>query len=368
MPSMTEARVPAVYMRGGTSRALIFHQRDLPPASPEDGYAAWQPIFLKAIGSPDPYGRQLNGIGGGITSLSKVAVVGPPTMPATDVDYTFGQVGVREPTISYRGNCGNISSAIGPFAVDEELVLIRGSQAQVRIHNTNTGKVIIAEFPVSNGRTIEDGDFEIQGIAGKGAPIKLTFVDPAGAATGQLLPTGRARDLLDNGTGQPVEVSLIDAANPVCFLSANAYPQNVLAAETLRELVDVRLSAAVAMGLANDWEDARQRLKNLPLVALVAPPADGRCDVAVRVISADQPHKALPLTAAICIAAAAAVPNSLVHSIARGLPTGGDLRIGHPGGILSASANVSVSGSGIRIESVSAYRTARRIMEGKICL
>ncbi len=245
--SAPQRALPAVFMRGGTSRAIFFHRRDLP-----DG--GWDAIFLRRC--PDPNGRQLNGLGGGVSSLSKVAVIGPPTRIDADVDYTFAQVGVAEPTVGYGGNCGNISSAVGPFAVDEGLVPTTGDEAVVRIHNTNTHKVIVARFPLVDGRAAVAGDFELPGVAGTGAAVRLAFLDPAGAATGKLLPTGNTRDVLTLPSGERIECSLVDAGNPTVFVLASAV--GLTALETARELTAnapalqrfeaIRVAAAVAMG------------------------------------------------------------------------------------------------------------------------
>jgi 2-methylaconitate cis-trans-isomerase PrpF len=179
-------------MRGGTSNAIVFHQRDLPADRAE-----WDAIFLAAMGSPDPNARQLDGMGGGISSLSKVCVVGPPTHPEADIDFTFAQVSVRDASVDYHSNCGNMSSAMGPFAVDESVVAASGDEAHVVIHNTNTGKLIDAIFRLDDGRAAVDGPLEIPGVAGSGAPVRLEFRDPGGASTGKLLPSGQALDVLD---------------------------------------------------------------------------------------------------------------------------------------------------------------------------
>src|ERR1700759_2994327 len=183
--------LPAVFMRGGTSRAVMFHARDLPDRGD------WDPIFLAAMGSPDPNGRQLNGMGGGISSLSKVCVLAPSDREDADVDYTFAQVQIREAAVDYHSNCGNMSSAVGPFAVDEGIVRPNGGTAVVRIFNTNTKKIIRSTFPLMEGRAATDGDLAIPGVAGTGAPVRLDFLTPGGATTGRLLPTGHAMDRLE---------------------------------------------------------------------------------------------------------------------------------------------------------------------------
>ncbi|MCI0345713.1 MAG: PrpF family protein, partial [Chloroflexi bacterium] len=210
-----QRRIRSVFVRGGTSRALVFHQRDLP-----SDRAAWDAIFLAALGSPDPGGRQLDGLGGGISSLSKVAVVGPSSRPDADVDYTFGQVEVTRAAVDYRGNCGNISSAIGPFAIDEALVPAREPLTVVRIHNTNTRKLIHARIPVEAGQAAVRGDFRLDGVPGSGARIALDFLDPGGAGTGRLLPTGHPQDALEVPGLGTIAASLVDATNPMVFVRA----------------------------------------------------------------------------------------------------------------------------------------------------
>ncbi len=219
---MAQQRIHAVFMRGGTSKAVMFHARDLPAERD-----AWAPIFRSAIGANDPSGRQLDGMGGGVSSLSKVCVIGPPSRADADVDFTFAQIGVTNDTVDYAGNCGNMSSAIGPFAIDEGLVPkpIDG-HAVVRIHNTNTSKIIVARFDVEQGEAAVDGAMTLDGVAGTGAPIRLEFMAPGGARTGKLLPTGRAVDTLDiPGLGR-IEASLVDAANPCVFVDGRDRTQH----------------------------------------------------------------------------------------------------------------------------------------------
>ncbi len=214
---MKQIGLRAVFMRGGTSKAVMFRADDLPRDRER-----WAPIFLGVIGSPDANGRQLDGMGGGMSSLSKVCVIGAPTRPDADVDYTFAQVSVRSATVDYSGNCGNMSSAVGPFAVDEGLVKANGAEAVVRIHNTNTQKLIVARFAMDDGRAAADGDFALPGVAGTGAPVRLEFLEPGGAGTGRLLPTGNVIDRLDVAGLGIIEVSMIDAANPCVFVAAES--------------------------------------------------------------------------------------------------------------------------------------------------
>lgn len=378
---MEQQAVRAVFMRGGSSRALFFHRSDLP-----DDRAGWDPIFLAAMGSPDPGGRQLNGMGGGVSSLSKVAVIGPPTHPDADVDYTFAQVAVRGSQVGYGGNCGNISAAVGPFAIDEGLVPASGERARVRIHNTNTGKLIHAEFGLSNGRAKVGGDFAMPGVAGTGDPVGLSFVEPGGASTGRLLPTAQVRDILDVPGLGPVAVSMVDVANPIVFVAAASVGMTgtempaALDAEAgiLAAIEEIRIAGAVAMGLVETAEEARTVMTNLPIIGVVAAPTDAPTlsgdvlpadgmDVLTRMFSSGQPHRATPATAAMCLAAAAQIPGTVVADLARpGTGPGRDLRLAHPSGQLTVGAAVDHRNGEAFVERTTVYRTARRLMEGAV--
>lgn len=369
-------------MRGGTSKALMLHRADL-PASRED----WAPIFLAAIGSPDPYGRQLNGMGGGVTSLSKVCVIGPPSRPDADVDYTFVQVEVNAPVVDYAANCGNMSSAIGPFAVDEGLVKIAASarEAEVRIHNTNTGKIIVSRFAVENGVAAVKGDFALDGVAGTGAPVRLDFLDPGGAKTSGLLPTGHAVDTLELPDGSRVRATLVDATNPCVFLDAadlglsgiELPPDFELETAALDRLEHIRQAASVKMGVTVDLKTAAT-IGSVPKIGVVSAPRDaptlsGRklgvadADLHVRMLSMGQPHRAVPLTGALCLAAALRVEGSIPQRLARATPAGTPLRIAHPSGVVTVDAGVKKMPDGaMAISHVSTYRTTRRLFEGSV--
>ena len=377
-----QRRIRAVFVRGGTSRALVFHRRDLPSARVE-----WDPIFLAALGSPDPSGRQLDGLGGGISSLSKVAVVGPPTRPDADVDFTFGQVEVTRAFVDYAGNCGNISSAIGPFALDEGLVPAREPETLVRIHNTNTRKLIHARVPVSGGQAAVRGDFVLPGVPGTGARLALEFLDPGGAVTGRLLPTGRAREILELPGLGPITVSLVDATNPVVFVRAKDLGlEGTERPETLDAQLDlavrleaIRGAAAERMGLVADAAQAATLSPAVPKIAVVAPPApfqalDGTpvpaaaVDLVARVVSMGRIHRAFALTAAMCLAVAARIDGTVVHEVSADARPGepeGDVRLGHPSGVLAVAARVAQDpGMPPVARTVTVYRTARRLMDG----
>ncbi len=377
---MKQLKITAVFMRGGTSNAIVVHQSDLPAER-----SRWDEIFLAAIGSPDPFGRQLDGMGGGVSSLSKVCIVGPASRPDADVDYTFAQVQVKEAKVDYSGNCGNMSSAIGPFAVDTGLVKVSGKEALVRIHNTNTHKIIHAHFALDDGLAAVDGDLAIPGVAGTGAPVRLEFRDPGGATTGKLLPTGNVTDMLDvPGVGR-FRVSLVDAANATCFLNAGdlgltgtEMPEALDAsAELLDKLARIRLAASVAMGIARDQTEAAQK-RTVPFVGFVSGPqfaqslsgatieADG-VDLTGRMISNGQPHRALPLTVSLCMAVAARIEGSVVNEVARLNPDPhAEIRIAMPSGVLVVAASVRRVDGQWHAEQGAFYRTQRRLFEGHV--
>ena len=366
-------------MRGGTSKGLVFKCADLPADHGERDR-----FFLAAMGSPDPYGRQLDGLGGGLSSLSKVCVVGPSSRADADLDYQFGQVLIGEARVDWSGNCGNMSAAIGPFAFDEGLVSPRpdaDGQVTVDIHNTNTGKIIRSTFRVRDGRAVEAGELSIPGVAGSGSPIRLDFLDPGGAITGRLLPTGRPADRLAVPGLGPIEVSMVDAAVAAVFvraeslgLSGTESPQVIEQIPGLVErLLAIRAAAAMAMGIAATDAEARARL-SVPVVGFVSPAQacttlDGgtlaveQMDLTVRMIASGQPHRALPLTASVCLAVAARLPGSVVYRCVSAVP-GEELRLGMPSGVLKVAAEVERVGEAWAARRGAFYRTARRLFDG----
>ncbi|MSP00641.1 MAG: PrpF family protein [Acetobacteraceae bacterium] len=369
---------PAVFMRGGTSRAIMFHAKDLPPRE------EWDPIFLAAMGSPDPNGRQLNGMGGGISSLSKVCVLAPSAREDADIDFTFAQVQIREAAVDYRSNCGNMSSAVGPFSVDEGLLRPNGDRAVVRIFNTNTKKIIRSTFPLVEGRAATDGTMAIPGVAGVGAPVRLDFLSPGGATTGLLLPTGNVVDELTVPEIGTIPVSMIDAANACVFVRASdlgltgrELPE-ALDQDTalLAKLQRIRRAASVAMGIARDEDEART-VAGAPIIGFVAPPMDAptlsgepisadQVDLTARFLSNGQPHRALPLTASLCTGVAARIAGTLVNQML-GPDARASVRIGMPSGILTVDADVGRDASGAWVAHSGAfYRTARRLFDGRV--
>jgi 2-methylaconitate isomerase len=373
-------RIRAAFIRGGTSKAVVFCQEDL-PASRSD----WDPIFLAIMGSPDRNGRQLDGMGGGLSSVSKVCVVGPPSRSDADVDYTFAQVSVKDSWVDYSGNCGNMSSAIGPFAIDERMVALPNTEeAVVRIHNTNTAKIIVSRFKVADGMAVTDGDLAIDGVSGTSAPIRLEFTEPGGSKSGRLLPSGQAVDMLDIPGLGPIEASLIDAANPCVFVRARDLSltgtelPDALDADSvfLERMAAIRCAGSIAMGLAADREGA-EAMPSAPRVAMLAEPQatptlSGRqleptdMDIIIRMISIGQPHRAVPITGATCLAVGARVVGSIPHQLAG--PSDKPIRIAHPSGIVVVDARVDHAEDPATAHAVygALYRTSRRLFDGNV--
>lgn len=377
---MRQLKIPAVFMRGGTSRGVIFHRRDLP-----EDRADWDEILLAAMGSPDPNQRQLNGMGGGISSTSKVCIVAKSDRDDADIDYTFAQVSPKDAWVSYAALCGNMTSTMGPFAVDEGLVEDSGSETMVRIHNTNTGKIIHAHFTLDDGAAAVDGDYELLGVAGTGSPVRLDFLSPGGANTGKLLPTGNLIDTLDvPGVGK-VEASLVDAGNSLALIDAarigltgTELPTEIDTPEMLETIEKIRNVAGVVMGISATPEESRANRPNLPKVAMVAPPREARMlsgeiqpaeagDLTVRIISSGNCHRALPLTGAICSSVATRIEGTIAHHFARkDERPDGNVRLMQASGITDLKPVVERENGAWVAKRVGVYRTQRRMFDGYV--
>ena len=372
---MQQLRVPCVFMRGGTSRGAYLRAEDL-PADP----VARDQLVLAIYGSPDV--RQIDGIGGADTLTSKVAIVGPSARRDADVDYTFGQVGITTAEIDYKPNCGNISSGVGPFAIMQGWVPATDPVTRVRIFNTNTQKIIVAEVPTQDGEVVVEGECQIDGVPGSGAPILLDFLDSGGAATGKLLPTGSPQDVLVVD-GQRYTVSLVDAANPYVFLRAEELELDGTESveringdrALLEHLEAIRGAAAEMYGFVADRRQALARSPNLPKIAYVARPKDyvtgsGRLieatdiDILGRGLSGQILHKAFAVTGAICTGAAARTPGTIVSEVFTAPPEQRSIRIGHPAGILTVEMQVEPRGDELVLTRAAFQRTARPIMDG----
>ncbi len=372
---MEQLRIPCVFMRGGTSRGAYLRAEDL-PSDP----AARDEMILAIYGSPDV--RQIDGLGGADSLTSKVAIIAPSARPDADVDYTFGQVGITTREVDYKPNCGNISSGVGPFAIEQGLVPMTEPVTQVRIYNTNTKKVIVAEVPVRDGCVEVEGDCRIDGVPSSGARILLDFLDSGGSATGKLLPTGRPKDVLDVD-GQRYTASLVDAGNAYVFLRAEELgldgTELVERVNTDRALLDrleaIRGAAAELYGFVDDRKDALKLSPNLPKIAFVAPPKDyktagGRLiradeiDLLGRGLSAQILHKAYAVTGAICTGAASKVPGTVVNEVCSAPADQLTVRIGHPAGIFALEMRVEERNGELVLTRAALERTARRIMDG----
>lgn len=365
-------------MRGGTSRGLFLRRSDIPA-----DIALQDRLILAAFGSPDPYGRQIDGLGGATSTTNKAAIIGPRAGEPNTVDYTFCQASITDALVDRKGNCGNISSAVGPYAVDEGMVEAHEPETAVRIYNTNTKKYIISRFPVENGKAKVTGDYRISGIPGTGARVCLDFENPGGAVTGRLLPTGNARDVLDTGFG-PVEVTIVDAANPLVFMRTYDLPIPGLRvpptvefdSETLARIESVRAAAAVRIGLAGSASEASRKSPAVPKLAFVSPAADyvttegakvaaSEVDLVAWMMSMQRLASAYAITGAVCTAGAARIPGTIVNEMIGAERTGAsDVRIGHPSGTVTVDVRLDTTGPAIVYLCGTVYRTARRILDG----
>lgn len=368
-------KLPLIYMRGGTSKGAYLDIADL-PSKPAERDAC----ILSLYGSPDK--RQINGIGGADPLTSKVALVGKSERPGIDVDYTFGYVGIDEAVVDYEGNCGNMSSGVGVFALLRGLVKPVEPMTVVNIYNTNTDKVIEAHIPVANGEPVVDGDFSIDGVPGTGAKIMLYFKAPGGSKTGKLLPTGKVKDTLTIKDGRQITVSLVDAATPAVFVKASNL--NCEGTELpvdiendthglLDTLEEIRRMAAVMMGLATSPETASPAV---PKVCMVSESksyktiggqdiASTAIDLVVRTKALKVIHKAYAVTGGICTATAALLPGTVVYEVvSERAKASGQVTLGHPSGTFSFAIDLTCDNQAITLHKAGVARTARPIMEG----
>jgi 2-methylaconitate isomerase len=379
--AMTQRAIPAVYMRGGTSKGVFFRREDLPADA-----AARDRILLRVIGSPDAYGKQIDGMGGATSSTSKVVLVAKSARADCDVDFLFGAVAIDEPVIDWSGNCGNLTAAVGPFAIDQGIVeTMRDGMQPVRIWQENIGKRIVAHVPVQDGRAVEEGGYVLDGVSFPAAEIRIEFLDPGGGGGTALLPTGCTRDVVDIGEGEPVHATLVNAGNPTVVVAAASLglrgtemQADVNAdAALLARCERIRAHAAVTMGLAGSAEEATRKRPATPKLAFVAPPAAYRAasgrqvsaqdiDLTARILSMGQLHHALTGTGAIALAVAARLPGTLVHAAAAPQAPGAPLRIGHPSGVLLAGAEVREHDGHWQVAKVVVSRSARRLMAGQV--
>nr|WP_300092490.1 PrpF domain-containing protein [Sedimentibacter sp.] len=366
-------KYPCVYMRGGTSKAVIFHEKDLP-----EDKSLWDDIFLKVMGTPDV--KQIDGMGGTVSSTSKIAIVSPSDREDADVNYTFKQVDIVIPRVDGSANCGNISSAIGPFAIDEGLVEAVEPITVVRVLNTNTNKIIEEHVRVKDKRAMVHGDEVIKGVPGTGSRIDMYFEKPGGAVTGRLFPTGNKIDIFDVPDFGSTEVTVIDCSNPIVFIRAKDLGIKGTELVELNNNKDVmehieriRCIAAEKCGFVDSWEQARTKSTSVPKVSIVSFPQDyedmdgnnvksSEMDLCCRAVSVGKLHKAYPMTVAVGTGAAARIPGTVVNEIAcMSKNYGKDIIVlGHSSG----TTEVDMKMDGEEVLKGGVTRTARRIMDG----
>jgi probable AcnD-accessory protein PrpF len=391
MANISQIKIPATYMRGGTSKGVFFRLQDLPEAAQVPGEARDR-LLMRVIGSPDPYGKQIDGMGGATSSTSKTVIVAPATRPGHDVDYLFGQVSIDKPFVDWSGNCGNLSAAIGPYAIANgfipaERIPQEGSATvTVTIWQANIGKTIVAHVPVVNGAVQELGDFELDGVTFPAAEVQLEFMDPAaeaegGEGSGAMFPTGNLVDELEVPGVGILKVTMINAGIPTIFVNASdvGYKGTELQDDingdpkALAMFELIRAYGAMRMGLISHVEEAARR-QHTPKVAFVAPPADylassgkqvkaADIDLLVRALSMGKLHHAMMGTAAVAIGTAAAIPGTLV-SLAAGGRAHEAVRFGHPSGTLRVGAQAQLFDGDWIVTKAVMSRSARVLMEG----
>lgn len=367
-------------MRGGTSKGVFFRE-DWLPADP----ALRERVLLRVIGSPDPYGQQIDGMGGASSSTSKVVIVGPSTQAGCDVDYRFGQVAVDRPVIDWSGNCGNLTAAVGPFAIAQGLVAAPPDGiATVRIWQANLGARIVVEVPMQAGEVVEEGDFELDGVTFPAAEIRIAFLDPAGGGDdGEVFPTGNPLEVLEVPEVGPMEMTMINAGNPTLFVAAAALGMSGCELqrdvngnpELLARVEAIRAHAAVRMGLAASAEEATRLRPHTPKLACVAAPVGyvassgkvvdpAELDLNVRIFSMGRLHHAMTGTGAVAIAVAAAIPGTLVRRLAPDVR--GEVCFGHPSGVQTVGAEAEWRDGAWVVTKAVMSRSARRLMEGVV--
>ncbi len=379
--------IRATYMRGGTSKGVFFTPDDLPQAARQAG-AARDALMLRVTGSPDPYGKQIDGMGGATSSTSKVVIVGPSSRQDCDVDYLFGAVAIESPVVDWSGNCGNLSSAVGPFAIERGLVAApENGVAVVRIWQANIQKKIVAHVPMRDGQVQETGDFELDGVTFPAAEIKLEFLDPGADEDGEggaMFPTGHMMDKVDVPGVGVVEATLINAGNPTIFVDAatlglsgsELQPRVNSDADLLAKAEAIRAHATVAMGLASSAAEATEKRPHTPKLAFVAAPtgytaSSGKAvraedmDLCARIFSMGKLHHAMTGTGAVAIAVAAAIPGTLVSRLLGG-GRHDEICFGHPSGTLTVGADASELDGTWAVTKALMSRSARRLMEGQV--
>ncbi len=361
-------KVPVVVMRGGTSKGVFLAFEHMPT-----NQLLWEDFLLDIMGSPDH--RQIDGLGGANSLTSKAAIIKKSDLEGIDVEYTFAQISIENQMVDFKGNCGNISSAVGPYAIQQGLVPAKEPITTVRIFNTNTQKVIIAEVEVENGQVKTDGSCSIPGVPGTGSPIYLSFTRAEGAVTGKLFPTGNPIDIIETPNGS-IPISIIDVANPLVFvraqdigLTGTELPHDY-SQEKLKEMEEIR-SMAAEMCKFSQKKEATKKSPAVPKMTIIAPPMDytdltgverkaSDMDLIIRMMSMQKPHQALAITGAICTTAGAFLKDTILSNIVT--VTEEVVRLAHPAGIMQTKVDILAG----HIAAIKVVRTARTILEGYV--
>ncbi|MDY4031795.1 MAG: PrpF domain-containing protein [Pyramidobacter sp.] len=369
-------KVPCSIIRGGTSKGVYFLEKNVPAASKER-----DAFLLRVMGSPDK--KQIDGLGGTASVTSKVAIIAPSSREDVDVEYTFAQVSIDKPLVSYKGNCGNISSGVGAFAIEEGLVEACEPVTTVRVFNTNTSKIIVEEVRVSDGAVQYTGDCRIPGVPGTASPVRMKFMAPAGSVCGCLLPTGNAVDMFEVPGLGSVEVSIVDVANPLVFVNAASVgmtgrelPSEINgSSELLERLEMIRGLVAVKLGWTHGWKEAAWDTPGVPKITTVAPSQDyvtpdgqtvkaDEVDLLGRMMSMQKAHPTYAMTGAMCTAAAAVVPGSVVAKVISPKADFARIRIGNPAGVLKTGVEYESGETEPKIICTVGVRTANLLMQG----
>ena len=375
---MSQKWIKATYYRGGTSKGVFFQKKDLPTVNEKE----LSEIFLKVIGSPDPNGRQLNGMGGGVSSVSKCVIISPSERDDADVDYNFVQIAIDEPIAEWNNNCGNLSGAVGPYAIQEGIINPKEGENTIRIYQVNTNKIIHSTFDVKNGKPEIFGNYKIAGVYGGSSKVRLDYLEPGGSGTGKLLPTGNVVDELEiEGFGK-IKVSIIDAATPLIYvlaedlgLKGSENPDELDSDIEKMEIIQkIRRKCAFISGLSKSENETPM---NTPRIGIVTSPKNYTSldkskidmkdqDITARMFSMGKTHKAIMGTAGVNIGVAAAIDGTIPNQIKRKESNSLELRVGNPSGVMTAGAVIEIVDGQPYAKSAIMYRTFRPLMRGEV--
>ena len=375
---MSQKWIKATYYRGGTSKGVFFQKKDLPTSDQNK----LNELFLKVIGSPDTNQRQLNGMGGGVSSVSKCVIISPSERDDADIDYNFIQIAIDKPIAEWNNNCGNLSGAVGPYAVQEGIIKPKEGENLVRIYQANTDKIIHSTFQVKDGKPLIEGDYSIAGVHGAGSKVRLDYIDPGGSGTGKLLPTGNVIDEIEIKDYGKIKVSIVDAATPLVYLLAEDIglkgtetPDELDAKTDKMNLIQkIRRKSAHIIGLSNSENEAPM---NTPRIGIVTSPKDyvsldktkissNDQDITTRMFSMEKTHKAIMGTAGVNIGGAAAIDGTIPNKVKRKNSDPLELRAGNPSGIMTAGAIIENKNGKPFAKSAIFFRTFRPLMRGEV--